>query len=234
MRVAAAGVLAIIAAIVLAAHGAASADESSPFPSPSPSSSAGPGQGGYALVGIDGLAGSGGQIPPSLASPSPAPFRAAGATGYSIEIMGRMSPAYLALLHYEDVNVHGDDAAVESRFDVSALRQFSSGRAAFGLGFVALQRSTATSTSNGLGLGVALLPDLSRGVSVYGSAFVYPSLPSGTVRGALSVLRLGLTIAPARATGVFARVGVTSQNFAATTFSPKSLTGVELGIGTSF
>ena len=148
--------------------------------------------------------------------------------------MGRLSASYLALLHYEDVNVHGDDAAVESRFDVSALRQFSSGRAAIGLGFASLQRSTAMSTSNGLGLGVALLPDLSRGISLYGSAFVYPSLPSGTARGALTVLRLGLTIAPARTAGVFARIGVTSQNFAASTFSPRSLSGVELGIGTSF
>ena len=233
MRVASAGAFAILAAFVIAQHPAARADDegSSPFPSPAPSASAGFGSGGYALAGVTALSGSGGLVP---ASPTPAPFKAAGSTGYELEILGRLSASYLALLHYEDVDVHGDDAAVESRLDVSALYQFSKTQAAFGLGYTALQRSTAHATSSGLGAGFALLPDFSRGVSPYASAFYYPSLPSSGLRGGLTVVHLGLALSPQRAPGFFARVGVSAQSFGATNFSPRSLTGVELGVGTTF
>lgn len=232
MRVAAAGAIAILAAFLLAQHPAARADEgSSPFPSPSPSASAGPGSGGYALIGVGLLSGSGGLVP---ASPTPVPFKAAGATGYELELLGRLSDSYLATLHFEDVNVHGDDATVESRLDISALYQFANSPAAAGIGYTALQRSTAHTTSSGLGVGLAILPDFARTVSPYASAFYYPSLPSSGSRGGLTVLRLGITLAPQRTPGFFARVGVTAQSFGATDFSPRSLSGVELGFGTTF
>lgn len=233
MRVVAAGALAILAALLIAQHPIARADDqgTSPFPSPSPSASAGFGSGGYALVGAMALSGSGGLVP---ASPTPAPFAAAGSTGYEVEVLGRLSDSYLGLLHYEDVNIHGDDAAVDSRLDLTALYQFAKTPAAFGLGYTALQRSTAHSTSSGFGAGFALLPDFARGVSPYASAFYYPSLPSAGLRGGLSVIHLGLAISPQRAPGFFARVGVTTQNFGATNFSPRSLSGVEVGVGTTF
>ena len=231
MRVVAAGLLAVLAALFIAQHPSASADESSPFPSPSPSASAGPGSGGYALFGVMSLNGSGGLVP---ASPTPIPFRAAGATGYELELLGRLSDSYLASLHYEDVNVHGDDSSVESRLDVNALYQFSKTPLAIGIGYAALQRSTAHTTSNGLGAGLDVLPDFARRVSPYASAFFYPSLPSGTTRGGLTVLRLGVAFTAPGTSGIFGRVGFSSQNFSATSFSPKSLSGIELGVGATF
>ena len=231
MRVAAAGLLAVLAAFFIAQHPSANADESSPFPSPSPSASAGPGSGGYALFGVTSLNGSGGLIP---ASPTPAPFAAAGATGYELELLGRLSDSYLASLHFEDVNIHGDDSSVESRLDVDALYQFPKTHAAIGLGYAALQRSTAHTASNGLGLGFDVLPDFTRRMSPYASAFFYPSLPSQTSRGGLTVLRLGLAFTPPSTSGIFARLGFSSQNFSATSFSPRSLSGIELGVGVTF
>jgi len=231
VRLAAAGLLAILAAFLIAQHPIASADESSPFPSPSPSASAGPGSGGYALAGVMALNGSGGLVP---ASPTPAPFQAAGSTGYELELLGRLSDSYLASLHFEDVNVHGDDSSVESRLDVSALYQISRTHTAIGLGYAALQRSTAQTTSSGLGLGIAELPDFERRMSPYASAFFYPSLPSGTSRGGLTVLRAGLAFTAPGTSGLFARVGFSNQNFSASSFSPRSLSGVELGFGVTF
>jgi len=231
VRVAAAGLLAALAAFVLAHHPSASADESNPFPSPSPSASGGPGSGGYALVGVLSLNGSGGLV---SASPTPAPFQAAGSTGYELELLGRLSDSYLASLHFEDVNIHGDDSSVESRLEVNALYQFSKTHTAIGIGYAALQRSTAHSNSNGLGLGLAVLPDFTRRVSPYASAFFYPSLPSAKSRGGLTVLRLGLAFTAPGTSGIFARAGFSSQNFSAPDFSPRSLSGVEIGVGATF
>lgn len=231
MRVAAAGLLAVLAALFIAQRPSASADESSPFPSPSPSASAGIGSGGYAFIGVMTLNGSGGMVP---GSPTPAPFKAAGSTGYELELLGRLSDSYLATLHFEDVNIHGDDSSVESRLDVNALYQFSKTPLAIGVGYAALQRSTAHSTSSGLGLGLAVLPDFERRISLYGSGFYYPSLPSGTTRGGLTVLRLGLAFTPPGTSGIFGRIGFSDQNFSATSFSPRSLSGVEIGVGAAF
>lgn len=231
MRLAAAGLLSVLAAFFIAQRPIASADQSSPFPSPSPSASAGPGSGGYALAGVMSLNGSGGFVP---ASPTPAPFQAAGSTGYELELLGRLSDSYLALLHFEDVNIHGDDSSVESRLDVNALYQFSRTQTAIGLGYAALQRSTAHTTSSGLGLGLAVLPDFAHRMSPYASAFFYPSLPSATSRGGLTVLQAGLALSAPGTSGLFARVGFSSQNFSAASFSPRSLSGVELGVGVTF
>ena len=237
MRLWAAGLIAIAAAIALAIESSAQADEASPFPSPSPESTAAPGSGGYAVFGLAALSASGGLFPVANASPSatPAPFKAATASGYSIEVQGRLSDSYLAQLHFEDANIHGDDAAVESRFDVSALYVFRPTRFAAGLGLVSLQRSTASFSSNGLGAGLALVPDFSQRLSPYGSLFYYPGLAaSDGTRAGLSVLRLGLAFTPGRASGVFARLGFSTQHFGANSFSPTSLSGAEIGVGTTF
>jgi len=139
------------------------------------------------------------------------------------------------MLHYEDVSIHGDDSSIESRFDVSPMFVFSGSRFAVGLSYASLQRSTAMSTSNGLGFALALLPDFSRRASPYVSAFLYPRLPAGNnTSGALGVLRAGVAFTPPHAQGFFARIGVLTQNFGAPAFSPKSLSGVEFGLGTTF
>lgn len=235
MRLAAWGLAAILAALALAFRVSAQADEGSPFPSPSPVSSGAPGSGGYAIFGVAALSANGGQIAPSAPTATPSAFHAAGASGYSIELMGRLSPSYVSTLRYEDANIHGNDSSVESRFDLALMYQFASKNTAVGIGYASLQRSTIPSSINGLGLGVGVLPQFDRRIAPYGSFFYYPGLsaPAGE-RGGLTVLRLGITIAPQRAAGIFGRVGVSSQNFGAKTFSPTSLTGVEIGIGTYF
>ncbi len=235
MRVAAWGLCAIVAAFALAFRVSAQADEGSPFPSPSPVSSGAPGSGGYAVIGVAALSGSGGQLAASGPTATPSAFKAAGASGYSVELMGRLSPSYVSMLRFEDANIHGDDSSVESRFDLALMYQFASRNTAAGIGYASLQRSTIQSSINGLGAGVALLPEFDRRISPYGSFFYYPGLsaPAGE-RGGLTVLRLGITVTPQQTSGVFARIGVTSQHFGAQTFSPTSLTGVEIGIGTDF
>jgi len=235
MRVAAWGLAAIVAAVALALRAAAQADEANPFPSPSPEVSAAPGSGGYAVIGVAALSANGGQMPGAGATATPASFRAASASGYSVELMGRLSPSYVSLLRFEDANLHGGDSSVESRFDLALLYQFRSKATAVGIGYASLQRSTLQSSINGLGAGVALLPKFDRRISPYGSFFYYPGLsaPSGT-RGGLTVLRLGITVTPQKTTGFFGRIGVTSQSFGAATFSPTSLSGVEIGVGTDF
>ena len=235
MRLVAGAALAIAAAVALAEHPSARADEANPFPSPSPVASTVPGQGGYAAIGVSALSASGGAGAAPAATGSPVPFASGNATGYSIELLGRLSPSYLATLRFEDASVHRADNPVVSRFDVSALRQFGTSHAAVGVGYASLQRSTFSATSNGLGVGVAMLPDFTRTVAPYGSIFLYPSLAGpASVRASLSVVRLGLTFSPARATGLFARIGFSTQHFGASTFSPTSMSGVELGIGTTF
>lgn len=235
MRVAAAGLLAIAAAVVIALGASARADDASPFPSPSPVATLEPGAGGYALVGIAALNASGGEQPGPAKSPAPITFASAGASGYSLELEGRLSPRYVSMLRFEDENIHGKTPSVESRFDISALYQFTGKYVGVGVGYASVQRSTIGSASNGLGAGVVLLPNFGQRISPYGSLFYYPSLTApGPSRGGLSVVRLGLTLTPQHATGVFARVGITSQNFSASTFSPTSISGVEVGVGATF
>jgi hypothetical protein len=236
VRVAAAGLAAIIAALALALNGAASADQANPFPSPSPVATQAPGAGGYAVISILGSSASGGIVPGSASpSPTPMPFGSSGATGYSVEIVGRLSPSYFATLRYEDAKLHSAPAAYTTRFDIAALYQFGTSRAAAGIGFASIQQSTLSSSANGFGTGFMLLPNFATRVSPYASAFLYPALTApGGVRGGLTVLRLGITLTPPHATGVFARLGFTAQHFSASTFSPTSLTGAELGFGTTF
>jgi hypothetical protein len=235
VRVAAWGLCAIVAALALALRVSAQADEGSPFPSPSPESSAAPGSGGYAVIGVAALSANGGQLAASGPTATPSAFRAATASGYSIELMGRLSPSYISMLRFENANIHGDDSSVESRFDLSLMYQFPSRNTAVGIGYASLQRSTIQSSINGLGAGVALLPAFDHRISPYGSFFYYPGLTApADQRGGLTVLRLGIAVTPQRTTGVFGRIGVMSQNFGAQSFSPTSLSGVEIGVGTDF
>lgn len=235
MRVAAAGLIAILAAFALALHPTARADESNPFPSPSPVETQAPGSGGYAVFGIAALSANGGSIPASIASPSPVPFRATSATGFSLDLVGRLSSSYIATIQYQGTNLHGDDVAVITRFEAGVLYAFRGGRTAAGLSYGSIQRSTTAAASNGIGAGVMLTPDFSRRLSPYGSLFFYPGLsePANT-RGTLSVLRLGVVIAPKSATNLFARLGFIAQNLGATSSSPTSLSGLEFGIGSTF
>jgi len=235
VRVAAWGLVAIVAAMILALHVRAQADDASPFPSPSPETTQVPGSGGYAVFGVAALSASGGEVAGPGASATPVSFHSATASGYSLELLGRLSPSYETTLHFEDANLHGADASVESRFDVSVLYQFAARDTAVGIGYASLQRSTIQSSANGFGAGVALLPRFDRRASPYASFFYYPGLTAaGGVRSGLSVFRLGLVVTPPNSTGLFARIGASAQSYGARTFSPTSLSGVEIGVGIYF
>src|SRR4029077_3215568 len=104
-----------------------------------------------------------------------------------------------------------------------------------GLSYGSLQRSSSPAGSNGIGAGVMLSPDFERRVSPYASYFLYPRLaePANT-HGTLSVLRLGVVIAPKSATNAFARLGFLAQKLGASSSSPTSLSGLEFGVGATF
>jgi hypothetical protein len=235
VRVAAAGLVAIIAAIAIALHGSARADEASPFPSPSPVATEPPGSGGYVSIAIGAFAANGGTVPAPDASSTPHEFKAASASSYSIELVGRLSQTYIATVDYRDTNIHGADAPLETRLGAAVLYSFPRNNTALGIGYASLQRSTVPTSSNGFGLGAMILPDFSRRVSPYASFFYYPSLvaPENT-RGGLSVIGLGIVLSPSRQNGLFERIGFSAQNFGAKLLSPTSLSGVELGVGSTF
>jgi len=235
VRILAAAFAAIVAALAVELSTSARADQPSPFPSPSPGATVAPGEAGYFAFDLASMSASGGMIPASVTVPSPRPFRAAGATGYSLELQGRLSPSYVGTIDFADTNIHGDDNAYVSRFEGSVVYEFSRSSAAVGIGYAALQRSTIPTSADGFGFGVALLPDFSRRISPYGSAFFYPSLPAPKgPHGALDVFRLGIAYTPPGQSGWFARIGYLSQSFSAITSSPNSLSGADLGIGVRF
>jgi len=232
VRIATAGVVAILAAIAIELDAGARADQTNPFPSPSPVESVAPGFGGYASIGFAPFSARGGVVPASVGNPSPYPFKAAGASGYSLDAFSRISTLYAARLRYQDVGIHGDDNAFASRLD--AMVFYTGGaRVGIGVGVASVQRSNAGSSSNGFGLGAAIFPDFSKRLSPYLSADLFTSLPApGGKRGALDVIQLGGVFA--NRGGTFERIGVSTQIFTPNSTSPFSLWGIDFGVGATF
>jgi len=238
VRVAAAGLAAIVAALVLLVDSAARAGDTSPFPSPSPSVAQIPGSGGYALIGVGVLTGTGGTIAGPMPSPSSTPqllpFSSAHASQYSLEVAGRLSSSYVAALDYDDANVHGDDSPIVSRFNAAILYNFNGGQTALGIAYGAVQRSTLATSANGFGVGAAILPDFARKASPYASFYYYPSLGVAGSRASFTVARFGIALAANAQSGIFERAGFYAQHFGVSAVSPNTLTGFELGVGTTF
>jgi len=234
MRVAAAGIVAVLASIALQLGSGARADLPSPFPSPSPTASAGPGGGGYAEIAFAPLTASGGVVPNSTQTGTPLPFKSANASGYSLEVLSRISGSYAARLRYRDVSIHGDDNPIASRFDGSIFYTGKT-RSAIGLSIGAIQRSNAGTSSNGFGVSAALLPDFKQRISAYASGDFFPSLPAPLgKRGSMEVVELGIVLSNAGQSGAFERLGVTGQTFNPQTTSPVTLWGIDIGAGVSF
>jgi hypothetical protein len=235
LRIAAAAIAAIIAAFALERFDAARADQPSPFPSPSPVASQAPGAGGFFSIGFSSQSANGGMIPGTAVSPSPRPFRPGTATGFDLDLVSRLSTGYVAGLDFGDASIHGDDSAIVSRLDLSVMRRLGvNGDFAVGLAYGALQRSNVSTSENGIGLSAKLLPDFSHRVSPYATLFYYPTLPAPlNTRGSLTVFGVGAAFSLPTGNW-FARLGFTSQTTGASTTSPQSLSGVELGVGTRF
>lgn len=205
-----------------------------PFPSASPSVTRAGGN-GYAALGYVGASASGGQIaqlPGRTGTPSA--FPASGASGFWVDLLGRVSPSYLAALLFDDYSVHGGDRPLVSYGQGRVLYQLRASRAALGVGLISVQRSTSSANVNAFGLGISLLPEFKPGTTVYGSAFFYPHLQTAGVSASLTSLDAGLMYFPPHRGGLFFRVGGSLRTGAPSITSPRSVNGLMLGIGSSF
>jgi hypothetical protein len=217
----------------LPAGAPAQADEPGPFPSPSPSIAPAGGN-GYVAVGFSAANASGGQIVPRPGSTdTPRPFVNAGAGGFSLDLVGRISDTFLAALKYDDYAVHGDDNPFVSYSQGILLYNPHQSIFAVGLGYLSAQRSTASVSANGAGLGATLLPRFRSGASVYGSAFFYPQMHSNGTTTSVSALEAGVVFTPPRRGGLFYRVGGFVKT-GASHVSPTQISGLTAGVGASF
>ncbi len=178
---------------------------------------------------------SGGEIEPLPGDTStPRPFPASGASGFWIDLLGRIAPSYLAQLMYENLSVHGGDRPLISYAQGRFLYEPRASRLAVGLGMVSIQRSTSNANMNGFGTGVSLLPDFGGGLTPYGSLFIYPHIQTGGVASTFSSLDAGVLFVPKGRGGLFVRVGGSLRTGLPSTTSPQSVTALQLGLGTSF
>lgn len=207
---------------------------SNPFPSPSPS--VGPvSRNGYFAAGYVGGSASGGEIEPLVNSTStPSAFPAAGASGFWLDLLGRIAPSFLAQILYDNLSVHGGDRPLVSYAQGRLLYQPHESRAAFGVSFISAQRSTSNENSNGLGVGISYLPDFQGGVTPYGSVFFYPHVQASGVGASLTSADAGVMFVPKGRGGLFFRLGGSLRAGAAANTSPTSVTGLQLGLGASF
>ncbi len=190
---------------------------------------------GYVAAGYAGGNASGGQVPPLPNSTStPSSFPASGASGFWIDLLGRVAPSYLAQLLYENLSVHGGDKPLMSYAQGRVFYEPRSSTLAFGAGMVSIQRSTSNTNMNGFGLGVSLLPRTGAGITPYGSLFVYPHIQTGGVGATFSSLDAGVLFLPKGRGGLFVRVGGSLRSGLPSTVSPQSVTTLQLGLGTSF
>jgi hypothetical protein len=161
-------------------------------------------------------------------------FPSSGAGGFWIDLLGRLGPLYLAQLLYDNVNLHGGDNPLVSYAQGRVEYEPHRSLAAFGLGYISAQRSTAAVSLNGFGLGFSLLPALQKGVSPYASVYVYPNLHSGGGSSTFTSADAGVLLAPRAGGGFFVRVGGSLRAGLPASTSPTTITGVQLGLGTSF
>ena len=226
---------AALAAVALQAAGTAGrADQAPPGPFPSPSPSAMPAAGnGYVALSFSSANSSGGQIPGGVPG-RPVPFVSAGAGGFSLDALGRISETYLAALTYDSYTVRGDDRPFVSYSQGMLLFNPHGSNLAAGLGYLSMQRSTASVNMNGPGIGACLLPQFRQGASLYASAFFYPRLSSANGAASLTSVDAGLVFSPPKRGGFFYRVGAFTKNGGGAGFSPTQISGITAGIGAAF
>lgn len=210
------------------------APESNPFPSPSTTEPA-LGRYGYVAAGYLGGSANGGQIPPTPGSTStPTSFPSSQSSGFFVDLLGRLGPSYLAQIMYDNVNVRGGDNPLVSYAQGRVAFEPASSHAAFGLGYVSIQRSTSNANMNAFGLGVSLLPDLRGGLWPYASVYVYPHVQHSGVGATFTSADAGLIFAPRKRGGLFFSLGGSLRSGLPADTSPSSFTGLRAGIGTAF
>jgi hypothetical protein len=215
-----------------------------PFPSPSPAQSPSPGINGYAAALIDLPSGSGGTYVPAGSTAPPITFPSGGGRGFTIDVTGKLSSAFAASLRLQDDSFHGGDRPVITTTEGAILYDPKGARAAFGLGIISFQRYNGVSAATGGGFGATFLPDTSHHVSGYGKLFFYPSLSFPQVgvsspvnkaqHGSLFTYQLGVAVAPNGGGGLFYSIGLGGHAGGPSSYSPQSITALQLGIGSSF
>ncbi|MBC5806326.1 MAG: hypothetical protein DLM53_12295 [Candidatus Eremiobacter antarcticus] len=204
-----------------------------PFPSPTPVSSHG--GNGFGFLGFMGGSADGGTIAPLAGSTrAPAAFGSAHAGGFNLDLLGRLSPLFLAGLKFDDLSVHGADNPVVTFAQGLVLYDPRGGNAAFGLGFISAQRSSANVNANGVGVGAEYLPTFKPGPGLYGSAFIYPRLRTGDIGFSLFSADAGVVFVPSGRGGLFLRAGLFTRSGGGASFSPNSISGVNVGVGAAF
>ncbi|MDQ6780272.1 MAG: hypothetical protein M3Z37_03835 [Candidatus Eremiobacteraeota bacterium] len=207
------------------------APEPGPFPSPSASPVPAAGN-GYIAVGLNLGDSSGGTF--SGANGTNQPFKSAGAGGFSLDLVGRISDNYVAAIKYDNFSIHGDDNPLVSYAQGMLYFNPHASVVALGLGYLSMQRSTASANMNGGGLGIEVLPRLGHGASFYGSAAVFPRLSSGAGSASLSSLDAGIVFSPPKRGAFFIRVGGFARNGGGSAFSPRQISGLTAGVGAGF
>lgn len=221
-----------LAALLLAYPPAVSgAPEPGPFPSPSASPVLAAGN-GYVALGFNVGNSSGGTF--TAPSGTLAPFKSAGAGGFSLDLVGRISDSYVAALKYDNFSVHGDDDPLVSYAQGMVYFNPHGSIVALGLGYLSMQRSTASVNMNGGGIGIEVLPRLGHGASFYGAAAIFPHLSAQGNSASLSSLDAGIVFSPPRRGAFFIRVGGFARNGGGSAFSPRQISGVTAGVGAGF
>ena len=208
--------------------------ESNPFPSPTAQTQV-PSRNGYVAGGYVGGNGSGGQVEPVPGSTStPTAFPSSQASGFWLDLLGRLGPSYLAELTYDNLNLRGGDNPLISYAQGRFEYEPRSSLAAFGLAMISVQRSTSNANMTGFGIGGSLLPDLNSAITPYASLFVYPHLETGGVAATFTSADAGVLFVPKKRGGFFFRLGGSLRTGLPSTTSPSSVSALQLGLGTSF
>jgi hypothetical protein len=215
-----------------------------PFPSPSPLESASPGINGYGAIEFDVANGSGGNYVPAKSTAPPLAFPSTGGRGFTIDVTGKLSRAFAASLRLQDDSFHGGDKPNVTTTEGALLYDPRGARGAVGLGIISLQRFNGISSATGSGIGGLIMPDTTQHLSAYGKLFFYPSLSfpeigvspptKPAVRGSLFTYQMGVAVAPNGSGGLFITIGLGGHSGGPSSYSPQSVTALQLGIGSTF
>jgi hypothetical protein len=205
--------------------------QANPFPSPTPTPTPGPIGNGFFSFGYNSGNGSGGVIPSTVATPSP--FPSSQANGFFVNVTGRFSPTFTAMLHFDSYSLHGGDLPVVTLSDGALYYTPSGGLFAAGAGYASLQRSSNRDAANALGIGASLLPNFRQVVSPYINVFYYPSATTAGASAAITTLQAGVMVRP-RSSHVLIQLGYDHMSYPNGNSSPTTLGGFQAGLGANF
>ena len=217
---------------------------SNPFPSPSPEETESPGINGYGVALIDVVSGSGGNYVPAASTAPPLAFPASGGRGFSLDVTGKLSRVFAASLRLQDDSFHSGDKPVLTTTEGAVLYDPKGARGALGLGIISFQRYNGVSSATGGGFGGTYLPDTDHHISAYGKLFFYPSMSFPEIavspptkqpqHASLFTYQMGLAVAPSGGGGLFYSIGLGGHAGGPSSYSPQSVTALQIGIGATF